>query len=242
MDEDIQRWVDEASFTVSHWNKSEAHPHVEPLAEARSRQDLRLALVLLVGGRGGVFSATFTRPSCNMDREWKGSRGAPRKEYQSGTANVLFENVSQQQQGESPLARQRRLRKVTCTFSELTSELRGRVARRPDVHQRKQPPPKKKKLFVTVPDDRRRLVHACARSAQLVRGGGYFFASPMSRIYITPWSCKLLDLEGRCSLRFPQPRQVCSTYATHLTMQKGAEHCYTCFSFLFVFSCFLLYL
>lgn len=72
-------------------------------------------------------------------------------------------------------------------------------------------------------------------------GGGIFFflsSSPTSCIYSTPWSCKLLDLEGRCSPQFRQPREVCSTYAKHSTVQKGAGHCYTCFSFLFVFSCF----
>ena len=65
VDENIQRGVDGAPFAAGHWDKSEAHADVEPLAEAGARQDLRSSPVLLLGGLGGVLSATFTRPSWN---------------------------------------------------------------------------------------------------------------------------------------------------------------------------------
>lgn len=97
---------------------------------------------------------------------------------------------------------------------------------------------KKKKLFVTVPDDRRRLVHECARSAQLVRGG-FIFSSPTSSIYSTPRSCKLLDLGGRCSLRFPPaPRSL-------FNLRKSPNHAQgsrTLLHVLLVFVCILLFL
>lgn len=65
MDENSHGGVYGAPLAAGHGDKSEAHPDVEPLAEAGARQDLGSRL----GGLGGrVFSATFTRPS------WKGER------------------------------------------------------------------------------------------------------------------------------------------------------------------------
>lgn len=51
-----------ASLAAGHRDKSEAHSDVEPLAVARSRQDLGPSPLLLFGGPGGVL-ATFSRPS-----------------------------------------------------------------------------------------------------------------------------------------------------------------------------------
>lgn len=73
VDENILRRVEGGPLPVAHWDKSKAHPDVEPFAEARSRQDvLGSRPVLLLGGLGGVFSATFTRPSCTVKPEQMG--------------------------------------------------------------------------------------------------------------------------------------------------------------------------
>lgn len=62
VDENIQRRVYGASLAAGHRDKSEAHSDVEPLAVARSRQDLGPSPLLLFGGPGGVLAA-FSRPS-----------------------------------------------------------------------------------------------------------------------------------------------------------------------------------
>lgn len=133
-----------------------------------------MPLVLLLGGRGGVFSATLTRPSCNMDRGVKGSRGGPPgNEYQSGIANVLFANFSTKRGGGSGGLRGAPshvnagyAKLVTYTFSEPGSPQLDAWRDDPACTSVNSPLQKKKKLFVTVPDDHHRLVHGCARSAQ----------------------------------------------------------------------------
>lgn len=62
-------------------------------------------------------------------------------------------------------------------------------------------------------------------------------AHPPQHRASTSWSCNLLGLKGRCSLRTPpppQPREVSPTNTNHPTVQKGAKHRYMRFSFCFL--------
>lgn len=63
VNEHVQRGVDGAPLAAGHWDKSEPHPNIEPFAVACPWQNLGPNSLFLLNRLGGVFSATFTRPS-----------------------------------------------------------------------------------------------------------------------------------------------------------------------------------